>query len=128
MMAQYVATGIVVAFGTLSAELVDVNHGGEEAEQIETTDQASTNDWKEFISGLKDAGEVTLVLAFDPDATIDDVGTSGTLTIDWPTGATNGFSCDANLSKKGEVSGTLGQKMVESLTFKLTGEPDWADV
>jgi len=126
-MAQYAATGIVVSFSTLSAELVDVNHAGEEAEQIDSTDQASTNDWRTFISALKDAGEVTLVLAFDPDATIPALGTADTLAISWPTGATNGFSCSANLSKKGEVQGTLGQKMVESITFKLTGEPDWAD-
>jgi len=126
MVAPYVSTGIAVTFSTLSGELLDVNPGGEEAEQIDVTHQGSSNDWREFISALKDAGEVSLLLHFDPDAVVPNVGTNGTLGITWPAGATKGFSCSANLQKRREVSAGLGEKMTESLTFKLTGEPNWA--
>ena len=125
MVTRYVATGISVSLGTLNAYLLDVNHGGESADQVDVTYQESTSQWREFLSGLKDGGEVTLALLFDPDATYPATGSQTTLAITWPTGATYKFSATVNISGK-SASAPLGDKMTSDFTVKITGVPDWA--
>jgi len=44
--------------------------------------------------------------------------------VTFPTGAGT-LTVTANLSKKGEIGGSLGDKLIESLTFKATGAPAW---
>jgi hypothetical protein len=63
-MTAYISTGITVSFSTLSAELLDLTGSGEVADQVDVTHQASTNQWREFLSGLKDGGEYTWTLHY----------------------------------------------------------------
>ena len=125
MATSYVATGISVSLGTLNAYLLDVNHGGESADQVDVTHQASPDQWREFMNGLKDGGEVTLALLFDPDAAFPATGSQTTLAVTWPTGTTNKFSATVNVSGKG-TSAPLGDKMTSDFTVKITGVPNWA--
>lgn len=120
---SYVATGITASFGTLTGELVDVKLSGEKADMVDVTQQGSSNKWRQFKAGLLDGGEVTLTMNFDSDAIVPAMGTSGTIIITWPSGATNKFSASAVLSGRSETA-TLGQKMTADFTFKVTGAPD----
>lgn len=122
-MTAYISTGITVSFSTLSGELLDINIPGESADMVDVTYQASTNEWREYLAGLKDGNEVTISL--HAGATIPAVATSGTLTITFPTGAGT-FTASALLSKGRGASATLGDKITDELTFKITGEPEWS--
>jgi hypothetical protein len=122
---NYVATGITVDFSTLTGELLDVKKSGEKADQVDVTHQISSNKWRQFKSGLLDGGEFTLTLHFDPDAIVPTMGTSGTMTVVWPNGATKKFQATANLSGRGD-SATLGDKMTQDLTFKISGAPNYS--
>ena len=118
----YVSTGITVSFSTLSAKLLDVAGSGETADQVDVTHQASTEQWKEFLSGLKDGGDFTLMLHIG--GTVPAVGTNDTLVITFPTGAGT-FTASANLQKGKEISANLGDKISEGIGFKITGKPVW---
>jgi len=124
-LASYVSKGITVTFSTLSALLMDVTFDGESADTVDCTHQASTNEWREFKAGFKDAGGATLALLFDPDATIPDLATSGTLIVNWPTGATNHYAVSAILDNIGAAA-PLGDKMTMSLHFRATAASNWA--
>lgn len=122
-MTAYISTGVTVSFSTLSAELLDLTTSGETAEQVDVTHQASTNEWREFLSGLKDGGEVTWTLHCG--GTIPALGTQSALTVTLPSGAGT-LTATANLSKVKGLNAPLGDKIVEEVTFKVTTEPSWA--
>lgn len=124
--ASYVSTGITVTFAGLTAELMDVDHGGETVSVVELPNQAGGYVTKKS-SNLKNPGAVTLSLGYDPDNTaMPELGASGTLAIQWPTGTTKKFSCSAILQKRGQVAAKLGQRIVKTVVFELTGTPNWA--
>jgi hypothetical protein len=120
---SYISTGITVSFGSLTAKLLDVNTSGETADQVEVTHQTSADEYKEFLSGLKDGGDITLVLHIG--GTIPAVGTQDSLVITFPTGAGT-FTATANLQKVKEISASLGERIIENVGFKITGKPVWS--
>lgn len=123
-MTAYISTGITVSFGTLSAELLDVTASGETADMVDVTHQTSTDQWREFLSGLRDGGDCTLTLHLG--GTVPTVGgDSDTLVVTFPTGAGT-WTATALLQKRKGVSGNLGDKLIEEVGFKLTGVPVWA--
>lgn len=123
----YVATGISVVLDTLDADLQDINLGGDTADQVDMTHQGSADNAREFLSGLVDGGEVTLTLLFDSDKTIPATGTNGlTLTVTWPTGMSNKYEATVNVQSVGDVVGTLGDKMLQSVALKVTGLANWS--
>jgi hypothetical protein len=124
-MVAYIATGITVTLAGLSGDLLDVNHGGESCDMEDVTHQLSTEAWREFLSGLKDGGEVTLTIHYaagsGPDMpAVGDAATS--LAIAFPTAPA--FSADVFVSGKG-FAATLGTKIVQDVTVKITGKPTW---
>lgn len=122
-MSAYKSTGIQVSFSGFSGEILDVNPGGFECETLDTTHQQSTNNWRTFMAGLKDAGEITITVHFK-SGSVPAVGTDGALAINWGAAAGGGsISCNAILKKSMQVSGGHGQKLIETVTFKLSGEP-----
>lgn len=121
-MTAYISTGITVSFGTLSGELLDVSASGETADQVDVTHQASTEQWREFLSGLKDGGDCTLTLHLG--GTIPATGTQDSLIITFPTGAGT-WTATANKQKGKEISASLGDKIIETVGFKITGKPVW---
>lgn len=125
---SYVSTGITVAFGTLDAELIDIDHGGETVPVVELPNQTGGYLAKRS-SNLKNPGAVTLVIGYDPDATVvPALGTEDDLIITWPADAAAGFKCSAILQKRGQIAAKLGQRIVETVVFELSGDPDWAYV
>lgn len=122
-MTAYISTGITVTFSTLSGELLDLTSSGETADTVDVTHQASTNEWREYLAGLKDGGEYTWTVHCG--GTIPALATSDTLGITLPTGAGT-LSVTAILSKVKGLNAPLGDKIVEELTWKVTGEPSWS--
>lgn len=94
---------------------------------VEKTHTQSPERWREFLGGLKDGGEVTAELNFDPaDATttsfLNDVNTN-TLQeyqIEWPNGTTWEFF---GLITGFEPGAPLDDRMTASVTLKLSGKP-----
>lgn len=113
--------------GTFDGELQDINVGGTSVDMVDITEQASTDEWREFKAGLKDGGEVTLTVSYDPDCTDPPVEGEdvATLKIAWPTGTTLWFEAAA-IVQGISVSAPLGQKIVCDITLKITGAVDWA--
>lgn len=121
-MTAYISTGITVSFSTLSGELLDYSSSGESADMVDVTHQASTEEWREYLAGLKDGGEHTWTIHCG--GTIPALATSDTLGITLPSGAGT-LSASAILSKNKGLNAPLGDKIVEELTFKITGKPTW---
>ena len=119
---SYVSVEITVTFSTLSAKLLDLSTTGHTAETVDVTHQASTDQWREHLEALKDGGEVTWTVHVG--GTVPEVATNAELVVTLPTGAGT-LTVMAILTKRKGLSATLGDKIVEELTWKLTGKPAW---
>ena len=122
-MSNYIATGITVSFGSLSAEIVDVDKANDTVETQDVTHQTSSNYWREKsgTNALKAGGDVTLLAHWG--GTVPTLGTSDTLTISMP--GSKSASATAILRDSGGWSGKLGQKITEEMVFEITGEPTY---
>lgn len=118
-----IATGITVDFGTLSGEIVDVNKAADSVEAQDTSHQLSTDQWRTHsaVAAMKQGGEITLLANWG--GTVPAVGTNDTLTLTLPSG--HGVSATAILQNAHDLSGTLGQKITENMTFLISGEPSY---
>lgn len=119
--------------GTTYATIANVtNIGGPERtrETIDVTAHDSPGQWMEFIGGLKDGGEISLDINYDPgqvthdlDADFDDVLPRNYRIIILP-----GTEDEHTWQLKGIMT-TLGDefpyddKMARSMTVKVTGKP-----
>lgn len=123
---QWVCTTPTVdqTFKVLSVDGPDLS-----ADAVEKTHSGSTNRWREFIAGLKDAGEVSLEINFDANEPVA-VGNEGTLTITFPlfnAQTTPAAFSSAAVSTGFTVSEPIEDRMTATVKFKLSGEPTWTD-
>jgi len=109
------------------AHVTTISGPGMERSTIDVTDHGSPDGWQEFKGGLKDAGEVSLEVNYDPskhDTLIadfeDDDPRNYKLTFPDPAATTwtftailTGFSAEA----------PVDDKLAASLTFKVSGKP-----
>jgi predicted secreted protein len=106
------------------AEIMSINLPDQKRDDIDVTTMDSTDMWREFIPGLKDAGSLTMQLLFEK-ANYSKVqtafaGNPETWTIGIPDGST--FSCSGYLNANGgEIP--LDEKITQSVTLKLSGKP-----
>lgn len=107
--------------------LTSIGEIGLESEEIETTDLDSPDDFKEFIAGAKDAGEVPLAGNIKNETTVEKMlalANSRSLeewTVTYPSGATWVFNAFVKSFKDGE-------KNVEGLAtwtgaLRVSGKP-----
>jgi len=114
-------------------QIVDISGPGLSRDTIETTSRDSTNDWREYIKGLKDAGEISFDIVFDPvlashakstgllqDLWDDSTIASWIVTFPDPTPTT--WTMDGILTKF-EVKAPLDDKLSADVTIKVSGEP-----
>ncbi len=125
MVTNYVATNVTASIGSFASYLDNVNVGGASADMVDVTKQSSSGDWREKLSGLKDGGQVTLTVHYDPDdATIPTLGqAAATLTIDW--GGTLTYSASV-LVQNISIVANLGEKIVADITLEVTGAVNFA--
>jgi len=96
---------------------------------IDVTDVSSTDDWKEFLSGFKDAGQITLTLQYNATlwASLTAVlGTSDT----WTMAIGDGYDLEATgfLSQAPGAGGELESGIDTDITIKLSGAVAFAAV
>ncbi len=108
-------------------QIIDLTPPSISRDAIETTHMASTERWREFIGGLKDGGEGSVEINFDPgDATtaaflLDlNTDTAGYYKIVFPDATDWGFAAIATGFEPGVP---LDDRMTGSFTVKLTGKP-----
>ena len=125
MVTNYVATNVTATIGSFAMYLDNVNVGGASADMVDVTHQGSTADWREKLSGLKDGGQITLTVHYDPDdANVPVLGqAAATLTVDW--GGTLKWSASV-LVQNVSIVANLGEKIVADFTFEITGAVDFA--
>jgi hypothetical protein len=123
-MPSYIGTGTTVVFGTsgFTGDLLDVSWGGISLEEFETSHMSTVDTHTFKPKALKNPGEITLQLAFDPDEEppILDNGAIETITIDWgglgTTWSVSGFQTAF------DISAPLEDKMTCTATFKCTSD------
>ena len=123
---QYVSTGITVTYGTLAAELIDVDLGGETEDVVKLPNQAGGY-MNKLASGIQDAGTITLTIGWDPDNSIlPALGYSGSLVLTGPTGTVKKLTVTAILKKRHNISAKVGTRIIDNLEMELSGTPAWA--
>lgn len=111
----------------LVANLTSIGEIGIESDEIDTTDLDSPNDFKEFIAGAKDAGEVSLAGNIKAEATVEkllalaEARTVEEWTVEYPSGATWVFNAFVKMFKDTEknVEGLAGF----TATLRVSGQP-----
>lgn len=120
--------GFTVTWNSDTLYGMSVEFGGFETDIVEKTHSGSTEAWKEFIAGLKDAGDITLELNHDPDF-VPVQGSSGTLVVTFPvpSGMSTGATCTVTaILQTFSPSVPNDDKMTTSITWKITGKPVFA--
>ena len=96
---------------------------------IDVTDSSSTNQWREFIGGLKQAGNLTLTLQYNAtlwDSLITALGMSDTWTLTLPDTST--LICTGFLMQGPGGGGDLESGIDTDVTIQLSGQPAFSKV
>lgn len=112
------------------AEVTNISWPGYKRDAIDVTFMDSVDQFREFLPGLMDGGDVTIEFNWVPSAT-DQILTYMTAAT-----ATNfkiTYNAGVNVIFKGIVTSyqpqsNLGEKLSASVTFKVSGKPTWAAV
>ena len=109
------------------AEVTNITWPGYKRDAIEVTYMDSASQFREYIAGLMDAGEVSVEINWVPSAT-DPILAAMTAGVGQFKIQYNG---GVNIVFKAVVTGwstqsPLGEKLSGTATFKLTGVPTWA--
>lgn len=119
------AGGVFTSVGTIR----DISAPGLSRDVVETTHMLSTDRWREFIGGMRDGGEMSFTLTFDPDAaettsfeTDLNADTKAYYKIIWPDADEWGFF---GWLTAFNVSAPVEDKMEAEVTIKITGKPGW---
>lgn len=114
---------------TFVAEPKSISGPGLSRDTVDVTHMNSPDRWREFIAGLRDAGEVTVECSFDPDGTdvtnwLADFSsdTPGYYKIVFPDATEWGFPA---LITSFETSDPNDGEMTASVTYKITGKPSF---
>jgi predicted secreted protein len=127
----YLAFGTTLSWNSQAlAEVVNLTGPSMKADAKEMTSHDSTGGFREYLSGLKDGGEITLDLNFVPGDTNGIIalvadykaGTARTAVITGPTAAAFTWTATAIVTSV-EPSFPFDDKLGISVTLKLTGVP-----
>lgn len=134
---------ISVTYDTI-AQVVDLSGPQLISEQIEVSHRANGDPaemWRRFVAGMKDGGEVTFQVYFDPDEPSHDPtlttsmyalgvsGEAGDFQIAFPgqAGATTTATFDAFVNNF-DIDSPLEEGVTADLTLKVSGPVTWAHV
>lgn len=114
---------------TTIGQIRDIGGPGLSLDTLDVTTHDSGDAWRDFVGGLKDGGEVSLELVWDPDnstQTLLRTDLDGRTVASWsitfvdPTPAVITFNA---LVTAFEPSANVGDELTVSATLKVTGEP-----
>lgn len=123
---------VATTTGTLDiAQIRSISGPDSEADMVDTTTMDSSTNYRTFIQGLADPGQVTLELVYDGTSvgharleTYQENMTSKVYTISYPTSA-NTQSFTAYVQSL-SVEIPLDDLITQSVTLKITGDPGWS--
>lgn len=139
-MTKYLGFGVEIAWDAAGgtsyetiAQVVDLVPPAIARDSVEATAHDSPEAWREFIKGLKDGGEVTLTIQWDPalgshsgaNGLYSDLGEDVTIPswrITFPDADTTTLTFDGFLTAFPIVT-PLGDIMTADITLKVTGKP-----
>lgn len=106
------------------AQILSIGLPDQKVDDLDVTTMASTNKFREFIPGLKDAGTLKLELLYEK-ANYQKVqnalgGTPEVWTITLPDGST--FTCTGYINANSGDS-KMEDKITQSVTMKISGQP-----
>lgn len=109
------------------AEVTSISGPGLSRETIDVTSHQSPGQWMEFLGGLKDGGEVSFDINYDPDqhdTLTDDFNDSAPRNYElaWPTTPETVWDFAAILTGF-EPEGPYDDKLSASVTLKVSGQP-----
>lgn len=121
---------------TAVAQVVDIAGPSMSADTIDITNHSSTNGYREFIQGLKDGGEVTMTVQYDPAAAthknssggvlyVFEQGSKGNWKITFPSSPSASWTFPAVITGF-DLKTPLNDQMVADVTFKVAGKPTLA--
>lgn len=114
------------------AEVTNISGPSVSRDSIETTHHQSTGGFREFIPGLKDAGEVSIDINWDPATTSHaDLYASLTATDNGQFRITFAGTPASTFTFYGHVTGfdataPIDDRLTASVTIKLSGQPVFA--
>lgn len=125
--------GTSAASGTIIAQVTNISGPGLSADTIDVTSHDSTSGYREFLQGLKDGGEVTLDLNYDPAGATHknasggllyayEQGTQDNYALVFPDAATTVWVLPAIVTAF-EVGAPMDNKLSASATLKISGKP-----
>lgn len=96
---------------------------------IESTDNESTERWHTYIGGMKDGGEFSFDMTFDPGSAetttfMSDLNTDTAGYYKFVFPDTSEWGCAALLTGF-EPQTPMADKMTATVTFKVSGKPGW---
>jgi predicted secreted protein len=111
---------------TAIANVTNITPPALERETLDVTSHGSPDAWREFLGGLKDGGEVSIDINYDPrehDALFDDFDDAEprNYKVVWP--GTLGDWAFAAIITGFEPEAPHDDKLAASLTFKVSGKP-----
>lgn len=114
-----------------SGVIKSASWGGISRKAIDKSSTESPNSWMEFFPGcLKDPGELTVDIIFDPDDEPPISEDAETVTVNWPipAGMTTGaaWSCSGFMTNY-EATGPHDDMLTAKVTIKFTGTPTFGN-
>lgn len=123
-----IQTGSPLDYETI-AEVTNITPPNLARDAVDATHTASEEGWREFIPGLKDAGEVSIELNFVPGSDSTDLLMEAfnaaepvTCKITFPDSPATEWTFAAIMTGF-ETEAPVDDKMTATATFKLTGKP-----
>ena len=129
---------------TAVAQVADLSGPSIESEQIEASHRADgdpNNMWRRYVAGMKDGGEVTFTLIFDPDEPTHDPtlstslyslaasGDPDTFQLDFPGQGTDRTTVTFSAYVTNmDIASPLEDALTQDVTLKVTGTLTWAHV
>ncbi len=118
--------GGVLTFAGFTSEIVGISGPSLARDSIDTTHHGTGNNFRTFIPGLVDPGELTIDCHFDPTETPGIDGNAAVLKITWPDTGSTKFQATEAFITGFDITDPIDDKMTASVTFKLSGSIDFA--
>jgi hypothetical protein len=142
-MAKYAGTGVTLATEiasvyTVIAQIRDINGPNQSADTIETTSRDNANLFKTYLAGLRDGGEVSFDLLYDPDLVTHSASAAGGLVKLLQDGTLNNFRISfpdaapvTTVTFSGIVTAftpksPMNDALAADCTIKVSARPTWA--
>lgn len=117
---------------TTIAQVRDITGPGLSLDTLDVTTHDSADAWREFVGGLKDGGEVSMELVYDPDSVTQtalrvdlDARVVRNFKLIFPDATSTTWSFAATVTQL-EPSAPVEDELTASVTLKVTGEPTLA--